>query len=312
MGNAVIIKPASDNPLTDIRLTELLLESGVPGSVAQVITGSGSTVGNHLVASPKIDAVSLTGSTEVGINVAETAAKHLHHVMLELGGNDAMIVFEDADLDLAVKEVIMSRASCAGQICASTKRLIVQNTIKQQFTDMLVKDLGKMRVGNPLDEQMDIGCLINEKAAINVENQIKSTIEKGAVCVLGGKRFDRTFVEPTILVNVTADMDITKDMEVFGPVFPIIGFDTFDEAIQIANSSLYGLMGAVMTRDVKKAMKAAASMECGGVVINGSGRYRPAEFPFGGYKMSGLGREGISTSLEEMSQQKAIVLKGVL
>jgi succinate-semialdehyde dehydrogenase/glutarate-semialdehyde dehydrogenase len=107
-------------------------------------------------------------------------------------------------------------------------------------------------------------------------------------------------------------MDITKDMEVFGPVFPIIGFDTFDEAIQIANSSLYGLMGAVMTRDVKKAMKAAASMECGGVVINGSGRYRPAEFPFGGYKMSGLGREGISTSLEEMSQQKAIVLKGVL
>lgn len=311
MGNAVIIKPASDNPLNNIRLVELLLASGIPGSVVQVVTGRGSVVGRHLISSSKIDGVSLTGSTEVGVDAAETAAKHLHHVMLELGGNDSLIVFQDADLDAVVKELLRSRICCAGQICSSTKRLLVQNPIKDALADLLVKELSKLKVGDPLDPATDVGCLINEKAAIEVENQVKHTIEQGAKCVLGGKRFNRTFFEPTVLVDVTPEMDIAKDMEVFGPVLPIIGFDTWEEAIEITNSSKYGLMGGVMTKDINTAMKIATSMECGGVVINGAGRYRTADFPFGGYKMSGLGREGASTSLEEMSQIKAIVLKGV-
>jgi succinate-semialdehyde dehydrogenase/glutarate-semialdehyde dehydrogenase len=311
MGNAIIIKPASHNPLTVIRLTELLLEAGVPGNVAQVVTGSGSVIGDHLVSSPRIDAITLTGSTEVGITVAEQAAKHLHHVYLELGGNDPLIIFDDVDVEKAVDEVVVSRAYNAGQTCASSKRIIVQNSIRQAFTEKLVKKLGDLRIGDPLDPQTDIGCLITEKAALDVQRQVKHTVEQGARCILGGAPYDRTFFPMTVLVDVTPNMDIAKDLEVFGPVFPIIGFDTAEEAIEIANSSIFGLMGGVMTGDYKKALKIATALECGGVVINGSGNYRPPELAFGGYKMSGLGREGVSATLEEMSQLKSIVLKGV-
>jgi acyl-CoA reductase-like NAD-dependent aldehyde dehydrogenase len=312
MGNAVIIKPASDSPLVDICLTELLLESGIPGSVAQIITGSGAVAGNYLISSPKIDAICLTGSTPVGIDVAKAGAQHLHHVFLELGGNDALIIFEDAELELAVEEVLMARILNAGQICMTTKRILVQNSVKDSFTRLLLEKLKAVKMGDPLDPQTDMGCLIKEKAAIEVENQVNHTIKQGAKCIYGGKRLNKTFFEPTLLVDVSPEMDIAKDMEIFGPVFPIIGFDTMEEALMIANSSIYGLMGGVMTRDINKAMKAAVGMECGGVVINGSGRYRTSEMPFGGYKMSGMGREGVCTALEEMTQIKTIVMKGVL
>lgn len=311
MGNAIIVKPASYNPLAVMRLTELLLEAGVPKNVAQLITGSGAVIGDYLVSSSRIDAITLTGSTEVGILVAEQAAKNLHHVLLELGGNDPLIIFDDVDLETAVAEVVLSRAFNAGQTCAASKRLIVHNSIKNQFTEELVKKLGDLRVGDPLDPKTDIGCLINDRAAEDVENQVKHTIEQGARCILGGHRYDGAFFPMTVLVDVTPEMDVAKDLEIFGPVFPIIGFDTVEEAVKIANSSIFGLMGGVMTSDYKKALKIAAKLECGGVVINGSGNYRPPEFAFGGYKMSGLGREGISTALEEMCQLKSIVLKGV-
>ncbi len=311
MGNAIIVKPASYNPLTVMRLTELLLEAGVPGNVAQVITGSGAVIGDHLVSNPGIDAITLTGSTEVGIIVAEQAAKNLHHIHLELGGNDPLIIFDDVDLENAVNEAVVSRAFNAGQTCASSKRLIVQNSIKDRFTELLVEKLGELRIGDPQDPQTDIGCLINEKAASDVEEQVKHTIEQGARCILGGSRYDNTFFPMTVLVDVTPEMDVAKDLEIFGPVFPIIGFDSADEAVEIANSSIFGLMSGILTDDYKKAMKMAARLESGGVVINGSGNYRPPELAFGGYKMSGLGREGVSATLEEMSQLKSIVLKGV-
>lgn len=311
MGNAIIIKPASDNPLTVIRLTELLLEAGIPGNVAQLVTGSGAVIGEHLVASPKIDAITLTGSTEVGISVAAQAAQHLHHVHLELGGNDPLIIFEDCNLQAAVAETVAARAFNAGQTCAASKRIIVHNSIKDQFVKELVKKVGEIRVGDPLDPKTDVGCLINERAAVDVENQVKHTVAQGARCILGGARYDRTFFPMTVLVDVTPDMDVAKDLEIFGPVFTIIGFDTTEQAVGIANSSIYGLMGGVITNDYKKALKIAASLQCGGVVVNGSGNYRPPEIAFGGYKMSGIGREGISATLEEMSQLKTIILKAV-
>jgi succinate-semialdehyde dehydrogenase/glutarate-semialdehyde dehydrogenase len=312
MGNAVIIKPPTDNPLTDIRMTELLLESGVPGSVAQIVTGRGSLIGKYLISSPKIDAITITGSTTVGIEVATEAAHHLHHVSLELGGNDPMIIFEDADLELALQELSFARISNGGQICIAAKRLIVHNSIKNAFTNLLIAKLKTLRIGNPLDPLTDMGCMINEAAAIEIENQVKFTTQQGAKCLYGGKRFNRTFFEPTVLVDVTPEMDIAKDMEVFGPVMPIIGFDTLEEAVHIANSSIYGLSGGVMTKDMNRAMKVAAMLESGSVVINGSGRYRSPDSAFCGYKMSGLGQEGISCSLEEMSHVKTIVLKGAL
>lgn len=312
VGNAVIVKPPFDNPLTNMRLTELLLESGVPGSVAQIVTGDGPLVGKYLTTSSKIEAISFTGSTPVGIEILKEAAPHLHRVFLGLRGNDALIIAEDADLELSVAEALTARITNAGQICIAAKRLVVHNSVKDVFAKLLIEKLNKLRIGDPLDPQTDLGCLINENAAREVENQVKHTIKQGASCVYGGKRFQRTFFEPTVLVDVTPEMDIAKDMEVFGPVFPIIGFQTLEEAINICNSSVYGLNSGVITRDLSKAMKVAMALECGGIIINGSGNYRLPEMAFGGYKMSGLGREGISCTLEALTQVKTIVLKKVL
>lgn len=311
-GNAVIVKPASDNPLVVIRLVELLIECGVPGSVAQVITGRGSVVGEYLIPSFKIDAVSLTGSTEVGIDVMMKSAQALHRVFLELGGNDALIVFEDADLELAVDEAFAGRIQNAGQTCCACKRFVVHGSIKDKFTNMLVEKLSRLVKGDPMDRNTQIGCLINEKAAKEVEEQVNFTVKQGAKCIYGGKRYNYAFYEPAVLSGVTADMDIAKDMEVFGPVFPIIGFELAEEALAIANNTKYGLAGGVITRDINRALKTASKMNCGTVVINGSGCYRHMDHAFGGYKMSGLGREGISTTLEEMTQVKSYVLKGIL
>ena len=312
MGNSVIVKPPSDNPMTLIRMTELLLECGVPANAVQVVTGSGSMVGKYLVESNKTDAVSLTGSTSVGVETAKSAAANLHHVFLELGGNDAMIIFEDGDIDLAVKDAVMARTTNAGQICIASKRFIVQNSIKDKFIKLLMEKLDNLNVGDPLDPKSDMGCLINEDAANNVKKQLELTIQQGAKCIYGGNIINKTFFQPTILDGVTPEMDIAKDMEVFGPVFPIIGFDTEEEAIDIHNSTIYGLNGGIITNDINKAMRIADKLECGEVVLNGSGRYRHPDIAFGGYKMSGLGREGVSTTLEELTQIKTIVMKGIL
>lgn len=309
MGNAVIVKPASDTPLCNILMTELLLKSGIEPNAVQIITGSGSKVGKYIVSCKDIDVVSLTGSTEVGIQIAKDCAEHLHRVSLELGGNDALIILEDADMDLAIHESFCGRHVHAGQICCASKRFIVQNSIKEEFTNHLLEKIKAIKVGDPNDESMTFGPVTSEKAAIDVERQIQLTIEQGAHLLFGGKRFNRTFIEPTLLTDVTPDMDIARDMEIFGPVWPIIGFDTMEEAIEIANNSIYGLSGGVITRDQGKAMQIARALQAGCCVFNGSGLYRSADQPFGGYKMSGIGREGGRFTLEEMSQLKTLVFK---
>ncbi|MCT4605698.1 MAG: aldehyde dehydrogenase family protein [Marinisporobacter sp.] len=311
MGNAVVVKPSTDNPLTVIRLVELLIEAGVPKEVVQVITGRGSVVGNYLVESSLVDAVSLTGSTEVGIEIAEKSAKNLHNLLLELGGNDAMIVMEDADLDFAVNEALAGRVTNTGQTCCATKRLLVHNKVKEEFTKKLIERLEKVKRGNPCEHTTEIGCLINEKAAVDVESQVKHTIEQGAKCVYGGTR-NQAFFEPTVLVDVTPAMDVAKNMEIFGPVMPIIGFDTEEEAIEIANAPIYGLHCGIVTNNTKIAINMAAKIEVGNVVINGTGNYRHIDMPFGGTKMTGIGREGVQYTLEEMSKVKSYVLKGMI
>lgn len=312
VGNAVITKPPSDNPLTLIRLTELLLEAGVPSDVIQIVTGSGSTVGNYLVNNPNINAISLTGSTAVGIQTLKTSADHMHRVFLELGGNDAVIILEDADIELAVNEAILSRTTNAGQICIATKRFIIHRSVKEAFVTRLVERLETLKIGNPADPETDMGCLINEKEAQKIKEQVEYTLAQGAKCVYGGKLFDKTFFEPTVLVDVTPEMDIAKDMEVFGPVFPIIEFDTIEEAIAIHNTSSYGLNGAIISQDMKAMMKIAEQLECGSVIFNGNTRYRHPHIAFGGYKMSGLGREGVTSTLEELTQVKTYIMKGIL
>ncbi len=310
VGNAVIIKPASDTPLANIFVTDLLIKAGVPGNACQIITGSGAKIGKWLAESEKINAISLTGSTEVGIETMGNCVKNLHHCFLELGGNDPMIMLEDCDMDLAVREAVNGRASNAGQTCCANKRFIVQNSIKEEFTQKLKAALEQVKVGDPTLDETTFGPVISERAAKDVESQIQHTIDQGAKCILGGKR-NGAFIDATLLVDVTPDMDIAGPLEVFGPVWPVIGFDTVDEAIQIANQIPYGLQSGVMTKDMKKAFKVASAMQAGGCVINGSGNYRNANQPFGGYKMTGLGREGIAHTLEEMTQMKTIVLKGI-
>jgi len=309
-GNVVLVKPATETPLGNLMMSKLLLEAGVHPGALQVITGHGSEIGNWLSESPKIDLISLTGSTRVGIEVAKKAADNLTHVLLELGGNDPFLIFEDADLDEAVQETLAGRASNAGQTCCGSKRFIVSNKIKEEYQNKLVEELKKIKVGNPLESDTYYGPVISERAAKGIEEQILLTIDQGGELLYGGKRFDKTFIEPTVITNVNKEMDVAKDMEIFGPVFPIIGFDTVEEAIEIANQSCYGLSSGVLTKSMDIAMKVANEIEAGTCVIGGSGNYRSAHMPFGGCKMTGIGREGVTVTLSEYTQVKNVALKG--
>ena len=310
MGNAVILKPASVNPLTLTKYVELLVEAGVPAGVISVVHGSGSVVGKTLTSSKKVDMVSLTGSTAAGIDAAKNCADHCAHSSLELGGNDAFILCADGDMDLAIEETVWGRLYNTGQVCCASKRFLVENSVKDEFIRKMTDKINSLKQGNPQDMSTDIGCLVSEEAAIEVERQVNETIAAGATLVCGGKR-NGAFYEPTILDNVTPDMEVAKDMEIFGPVIPVIGFDDLEEAIEIANKSIYGLSGSIITKDISKAIKVSEKMECGGFVINGASFFRSFEQPFGGWKYSGIGNEGIMTTLKEMSRTKTVILKNI-
>lgn len=310
MGNSVVLKPASVNPLTLTMYCELLEKAGIPAGVINVVHGSGGVVGTALTSHPKVAMVSLTGSTEAGIDAAKNCAEHCAHSSLELGGNDAFILCEDGDIDLAVKETVWGRLYNTGQVCCASKRFLVQNSIKDEYIEKMVEKINSLKVGMPSDPATDIGCLVSEVAAKEVEKQVKATVKEGAKIVIGGKR-NGAFYEPTILDGVTKDMEVAKDMEIFGPVISVIGFDTLEEAIEIANQSKFGLSGSIITKDVSKAIKVSEKMECGGFVINGASFFRSFEQPFGGWKYSGIGNEGIMTTLKEMSRTKTVILKNI-
>lgn len=310
MGNAVILKPASINPLTLTRYVELLVEAGVPAGVISVVHGSGGVVGTALTSSKKVDMVSLTGSTTAGIDAAKNCALHCAHSSLELGGNDAFILCADGDMDLAIEETVWGRLYNTGQVCCASKRFLIENSVKDEYIKKMVEKINSLKQGNPQDMATDIGCLVSEEAAKEVERQVNETIAAGATLVCGGKR-NGAFYEPTILDNVTKDMDVAKDMEIFGPVISVIGFDDLEEAIAIANQSIYGLSGSIITKDISRAIKVSEAMECGGFVINGASFFRSFEQPFGGWKYSGIGNEGIMTTLKEMSRTKTVILKNI-
>lgn len=309
-GNSVIIKPASDTPGATMMMTKLLLEAGVPGNTAQCITGSGPVVGDALAADPRVAGVTLTGSTKVGIHVAKLCAAQLKPYSLELGGNDPFVIFDDTDIDEAVQQTLGGRIANAGQICCSSKRFIVHNAIKNAYAEKLAKALSEMKLGDPMDPDTKIGPLINENAAIKVVSQIEHAVSQGAKVLCGGTR-EGCFVTPTVLVDVPKDSSVATDEEIFGPVFPVIGFDTLEEAIQIANNSQYGLSAGIITKDMKKAMAFALAVDSGACVVGGNGNYRLTQQPFNGHKMSGVGSEGTMYTIQEMVKVKTIVLKDV-
>ena len=310
-GNAVVVKPSSDAPLTICKLGRLMAEAGIPTGVLQVITGSGSTVGSWLCGHKDVHAITLTGSTAVGVETAKAGAEHLAHVTLELGGNDAFIVLDDADLSLAVDQAMGGRMSNNGQICCAPKRFLIHKAVKQAFTEEIVRRVSALRRGNPADPTSQVSCLVSEKAAREVEQQVAHTLEQGATLLCGGKR-EGSYYAPTVLTDVTPEMDVAKNLEIFGPVIPILEISDLDEALRIANASDYGLGASIFTSDMKKAVKAARALQAGGVVINGSSYFSTVEMAFGGYKHSGIGREGVSISYDDVTQIKTIVLKNIL
>ena len=311
MGNSIIIKPSNYNPLTLIEYVKLMIEAGVPAGCIQILTGDGPKAGQALARHPGVHLVSLTGGTAAGIQTMGTCSQNLTHVMLELGGNDAFIFLEDGDMDLAVKETIWGRLYNGGQVCCASKRFLIHNSRKAEFIERMKEVISNLKVGDPTKEDTDMGPMININAAKRIEEQVNQMVAEGATVVCGGRRED-AYYYPTILDNVTKDMEVAKDMEIFGPVISVIGFDDVEEAIEIANQSSYGLCGCVISKDVSRAMKIADRLECGGAVVNGASFYRSFEMPFGGWKHSGIGNEGVLSTLQEMSRTKTIILKNIL
>jgi succinate-semialdehyde dehydrogenase/glutarate-semialdehyde dehydrogenase len=309
MGNAVIIKAPSDVPVAVLRFTELLHEAGFPDGVVQSVSGEGSVLSNWMIDNDKINAVSFTGSTQTAIQIVNLSAKHLHRMLFELGGNDAMIICDDADIDKAVGEA-MSRILNSGQVCCQQKRFLVHNSRKEEFVDKLIQALRGIKIGDPTDPAVSMGPCVSERAAQEIERQIQHTVSEGGKLVYGGTR-KGAFITPAVLDDLNRNMDVAKDMEIFGPVFPVFSFDDEDEAIDIANQSSYGLNGGVMAGDLVRALRIAKRLEAGTVVANGAGFWRRDIAPFGGYKKSGWGREGLEDILDEVSQRKTIVINGI-
>jgi lactaldehyde dehydrogenase len=306
-GNAVIAKPPSECPLTLLKIAALMEEAGLPPAAHQMITGPGAVVGEYLAASPDIQLVSVTGSTATGRRIAELASRNLKHVHLELGGNDALIVCDDADLEKAAEAVVLGRlARGNGQICCAVKRIFVEESIYDPMADLLTKKAKQLKVGDPLEEDTDVGPLINLKAAQEVEAAIDEAVLAGAIVRAGGHRRD-AFIEPTVLTQVPPHVPLFAE-EVFGPVAPLVAFSSIDDAVVSANQSPYGLQAAVFTKDISRAFDIAYRLQAGGVIVNWSSALRVESLPFGGVKLSGYGREGLHDTIDEMTYQKTIIV----
>ena len=301
--NTVIVKPPTEAPLTVMKFCELL-DDEFPDGVVNTITGYGSEVGDYLVTSQDVNKISFTGSVTTGLMISQKAG--MKKVTLELGGNDPMVVLKDADIDKAVTGVINGAFLNAGQVCMGVKRIIVEEDIADEFSQRLVDKTKKLVMGNPLNSETTLGTLINEKAAMQVEQTVNNAVNAGAKILTGGIR-DGAFYEATVIDNVKADMDLVVN-ETFGPVAPIIRVDSVDEAIEVANDTEYGLQAGVFTNDYANAMRCANEIEAGTVFVNKQSTFRTDNMPFGGFKNSGVGKEGIKYAVDEMTKTKLIGL----
>lgn len=301
-GNSVILKPATVTPLSAIKLVEALLEAGLPPATIQLITGYGSEIGDPLVSDDRVRMVSFTGGVEAGRHIAGLAG--IKKIGMELGSNSPVIVWEDADLELAVESCVSGAFWAAGQNCIGVQRLLIHRDIYDEFKTKFVKLTQQYKIGDKLKEDTDMGPMITETEAKRVESWVNSAVEKGAVVLTGGKR-NGALYEPTVLEKVPPEATIHYE-EVFGPTVNLYPVDDLDEAIKEANSLPYGLLAAVFTSNVDIAFKASYNLDCGGVMINDSTDYRLDSMPFGGVKYSGLGREGIKFSLQEMTEPKVV------
>ncbi|MDP4107223.1 MAG: NAD-dependent succinate-semialdehyde dehydrogenase [Bacillota bacterium] len=306
-GCPFIVKPAVETPLTTMRLVELAHEAGIPTDVIQYVNGRGSVVGDLFTQSEYVRKISFTGSTPIGKQLIKNSADTVKHMTMELGGHAPLIIAEDADLDLAVQQTLITKYRNAGQTCVCANRIIVHENIVDQFAEKLAEEVKKLKVGNGLDPDTQIGPIINEKGYEKIVSQIEDAIDKGAE-VLAGNQYDINkdqgyyFVYPTVLKNVSADMVIMQE-ETFGPVAPIVSFKTLEEAIEIANSTPYGLAAYFFTNDYKTGTYIHDNLDFGIIGWN-DGAPSGAHVPFGGMKESGLGREGSIEGIEPYLETK--------
>lgn len=303
-GCTMIVRPASLTPLTALALGELAQKAGIPAGVLQIVTGKSSSIGKVLTESQIVRKLSFTGSTEVGRALMAECAPTIKRISLELGGNAPFIVFDDADLDAAVKGAIACKYRNAGQTCVCANRILVQSGVYDAFTEKLKQAVQALKVGNGINSTTDIGPLIEESALKKVDEHIADAVEKGGKLVLGGKRLGGLFYEPTIMTNITSDMRFARE-ETFGPVAPLFKFDSESEAIEMANDTIFGLAAYFYTRDFARAVRVSEALEYG-MVGHNTGLISNEVAPFGGVKQSGIGREGSKYGIEEYMETKYI------
>ncbi len=301
-GNAVVVKTSSKDPLSFLMFTRILEVAGIPAGVLNVITARGP-IGEYLAAHKRVNMVTFTGSTEVGQKLAHVAGlKRLH---MELGGKGSAIVLADADIGLAVSETVKGSLSYSGQRCDAVSRVLVERKIADEFVNMVLKEVQSYKLGDPRDASVNMGPLIDRNAVERVHGLVTDAISKGAKLLTGGQ-FEGNFYQPTVLDNVPTSANVVWD-ETFGPVIPIVHVKDVDEAIELANRSRFGLDSCVFTNNINLARKVAKRLEEGEVTVNAAPRHGVGYYPFGGNKDSGIGREGIGYSIEEMTRLKTIV-----
>ena len=302
-GNSVIIKPATDTPLSALKLTEILLEAGVPTGAIQCITGSGSSIGDPLVADSRGRKVTFTGSRDIGERICKTAG--LKKVTMELGSNAPLIVMPDADIDKVVKATVSSGFSNAGQVCISAQRIITHEKVYGDYLDALSSEVELINTGDPLDESVKMGPMVRSQDAERVNGWIKEAVNAGARTVVGGE-YSGAVHQATVVADVNPDMRISCE-ELFGPAVAVTRSAGIDEAIKMANDSNYGLSAGIFTQDIDWAMKFAREVESGNLMINSGPQYRADLMPYGGLKESGMGKEGPRYAVEEMTELKMVV-----
>ncbi len=302
-GNTVVLKPASVTPITAINLGKIMMEAGLPPGYLNILFGPGSTVGEWLLSDPRFALYTFTGSPAVGKHLRE--ATGLRRSILELGSNSAVIVHKDCDMDKAVAACVRAGFAYAGQICISLQRILLHRDISTEFINKFIPAVESLRLGDPLNEDTDVGPMITEDSAIKAREWISEAVSRGAKLLTGGAG-NGNMLKPAVLQNVDRDMKVVCH-EVFAPIVSIIEYSGIDDAIHIVNDSDFGLQAGIFTSDINIAFKAAKELQVGGVMVNDTSMYRTDAMPYGGVKQSGIGREGPRYAIEEMTDLKIIV-----
>lgn len=303
-----VVKPASQSPLSALAFAKLVELAGIPKGVVNIVAGATGEISDEIFENPAVKKISFTGSTEVGKKLVEKSAPQLKKLALELGGHAPFIVFEDADLEKAAEGALASKFRNAGQTCVCANRVYVHEKVKDEFAKILVEKVKQLKIGNSLDETVQIGPLVNEEGVQKVAEHVQDAVDKGAVVLQGGKRYGDKgcFYEPTVLENVTKDMKIMTE-ETFGPVAPIATFTDDEEVIREANDTIYGLAAYLYTSDISRAVKVSEALNFGVIGLN-DGVPGTAQAPFGGMNQSGYGREGGHQGIRDYLEEKYISL----